>query len=394
MKVFYINVTFDSGSTGRIIKSCTDVLEKNNIEWFAAYAIGNNIPKKNIYKYINTFEFFVIRAMRKLFGKHSLGTTIPTLKLIRKIKKENPDIIHLHVIHHQSCNYKLLFNFLKNYGKKVCYTMHDCWAFTGGCYYYSAIDCEKFTKGCLNCEAKKNRIDIAGFRISKAYEVKKNLLTENENLYVTTVSQWLFDEVKKSFLKNKPIYKISNGIDVHSFKPLNVKKDDKFVILGVATAWVERKGLKEFLELSKLIDYDMKIVLVGQIADASVYREFKNVEFVGSITSKEELSKYYSMADVFVHLSTEETFGLVTAEAMACGTPVVVYNKTACPECVTNGCGQIVNYDDGIDGVFKAIEVIRNNKTDYSNVCRSNVVENFSTEKMVEGYMSLYKNIF
>ena len=108
---------------------------------------------------------------------------------------------------------------------------------------------------------------------------------------------------------------------------------------------------------------------------------------------QEELALYYSLADVFVTFSYQETFGKVSAEAISCGTPVVCYNSTACPELVGDNCGKAVNIDEK-DGIFKTInEIAANGKEHYSNSCISFAHKNFSREKIAKEFIKLYEEL-
>ena len=158
------------------------------------------------------------------------------------------------------------------------------------------------------------------------------------SLTLVPVSQWLANEVGKSFLRDSRIEVIHNGIDTKLFDLRNIRKaalglEDKFMVLGLASVWYPQKGLDDFIRLRQMLSDDYQIVLVG-LHPKQIRTLPKGIVGIARTNSVEELARYYSLADVFFNPSVEETFGLTTVEAMACGTPVIVYNATACSEAV------------------------------------------------------------
>lgn len=385
MKLLHINVTCSSGSTGGIIQDINKCLrnEDPSCEAYVAYSVGEN--RKGCFKYITSLEFFMIRAFRKLFGKTLLGTGIPTRRLIRYIKKIKPDIIHMHTIHHQALHYKKLFRFLATYKGQVVYTLHDCWPFTGGCYHYSEVGCDP--NSCLHkaCVQGSAELDCRKKAKNKSYEAKRELLNAIPNLTFTAVSNWLAGEAKDSYLREKPVVTVHNGIDVHTFKPMTVEKNQRFTVISVASHWTPRKHLDILLEMADMLP-EMDFVVVGSVKRTVEPRD--NVHFVGSTASRQQLSELYNKAHVFANFSTEETFGLVTAEAMACGLPVVAFNKTACAEIVEQGCG----FAAADQNAFKeALCTLKNSDLNvFSAKCRSVVEEKYSKENMAQKYYELY----
>ena len=176
---------------------------------------------------------------------------------------------------------------------------------------------------------------------------KKQLFVGVRNLTIVTPSDWLTVYVKQSFLGNYNIVTIHNCIDTEIFKynpkcgylrqKYNI--DNKHVILGVANAWGYRKGLSYFSELSKLIDEDTVIVLIG--LDKCQIKEFNAISKIialGRTDSVQELADWYSLADVFVNPTLEDNYPTTNLEAQACGTPLVTFNTGGSPESVKYGC--------------------------------------------------------
>lgn len=397
MKVLQIN-SYSNGSTGTIAKSIHNALKKNGDESVFAYGIGNS--SETDFKIGTELDFKLHTYGTLLTGLHGYFSKNNTKKLIDFIKKENPDIIHLHNIHGGYINLQVLFNFLKIYNKKVVITLHDCWLFTGKCYHFYEAGCEKWKEKCGNCPQTAMYPKSLFFdRTEKMLADKKVLLKDFPNLHVIAVSNWLGDVAKESFLGEYPISVIYNGVDTSFFFPQDTAEienkynlNGKFVILGVASSWSTDKGLQDFIKLSEKLQENEVIVLVG------VTEEIKsnlpaNCIGITRTENKTKLAKLYSRADVFVNFSAQETFGMVTAEAMACGTPVIVSSTTACPEIVCDGTGFVAE-PHNIEQISNYIDKIRRRPRGYyRDACVTHVKKNYTVEKMTASYINLYKNM-
>ncbi len=364
MKVLQINTVCGVYSTGRICADIAEVLERHGHECKIAYgrmAVPSKYEKYAI-RIGNNFTNKVDAAISRYFSNSGFNSKIPTIQLISNIKKFNPDLIHLHNIHSSYINDKILFKFLKKYNKPVIWTLHDCWAYTGFCAYFSNICCDKWKTGCEECPILKGKKRLDSSK--KLYTLKKELFTSLDNLTLITPSIWLADITKQSFLGNYNIFPIQNGIDLQVFKPTksNFRQkyglENKKIILGVASAWVEYKGLKEFAALAKNLESEYKVVMVG-LTEEQAKTLPKEVLTLPRTHSVEELAEIYTAADVFLNPSRQETMGLTTVEAMACGTPVVTSNCTAVPEVVTEDSG-IVCENLEIETIKEAIFKVLN----------------------------------
>lgn len=401
MKVLQINSVCGLGSTGRIATDIASKLIDNSIESYIAYGRDTSIDNDHTLRIGSKLDYYVHGGLTRLFDTHALlGSRRATNRFIKQIKNMDPDVIHLHNLHGYYINIKVLFEYLKETRKPVVWTLHDCWSFTGHCAYFSYAQCEKWMDECHRCPQKKAYPASAFLDNSQRnYNIKKDLFTSLENMTIVTPSQWLADLVGKSFLSKYPIKVINNGIDIDVFKPIageNVrgkyKLEDRFIILGVASIWDKRKGLSYFIELSKLVDDNCVIVMVGldgkQISDLPL-----NIIGIKRTSDINELAQIYSAADVFVNPSVEETFGLVTAEALACGTPAIVFDSTPGVEIVVSGCGYVAEIGNLYD-VKKFIDTVRSNgKDSYSEKCVRRARDNFQKNDRFYEYIKLYNEV-
>ena len=251
-------------------------------------------------------------GMSLLWDCSGLLSKTPTEEFIRWVQEYDPDIIHLHNIHGFYMNINILFDYLKSCHKKIIWTLHDCWAFTGHCAYFDYSGCEKWKTCCKQCPSLKEYPPCFGVDQSKRnFELKKKLFTGLDNMVIVTPSQWLADLVKESFLAKYPVRVVHNDIN-HSVFHQNVKPailpdnlKSKRIILGVASIWEKRKGLADFLALSKLISDEYQIVLVG-LSKYQIKQLPENVTGITHTTDAKELASLYAVADVFVNLTYEE----------------------------------------------------------------------------------------
>jgi len=342
MKILQINSVCGIRSTGRICTDLAEVLEQNGHECKIAYG-RESVPEK-YQKYAirigSDFDVKMHALQSRLFDNSGFCSKRATEKFIEWVKEYNPDIIHLHNIHGYYINIEVLFNYLEEADKPVVWTLHDCWTFTGHCAHYSYVQCDKWKVGCNNCQQRKSYPSSFLFDHSrKNWLKKKALFTRVKNMTLVTPSKWLAGEVRQSFLNMYPVTVVPNGIDLNVFKPTpsNFRKknnlEGKKIVLGVASAWNPLKGLNDFVALSKILDENYKIVLVGVTAKQKKKLP-KDILAIERTNNVKELAEIYTAADVFLNPTYQDTYPTVNIEAQACGTPVVTYRTGGSVESV------------------------------------------------------------
>lgn len=368
MKVLMINSVCGIRSTGRICTDLADILKKQGHECLIAYG-REYVPEKyeNISYRIGADIDIKLHVLKsRFFDAAGFGSKKATQRLVEKMIEYDPDIIHLHNIHGYYVNVEILFNYLKTCGKKIVWTLHDCWAFTGHCAHFDYANCNKWQSGCFMCPETSNYPKSLCDHSTVNYERKKESFTDVKDMIIVTPSKWLADLVQKSFLKEYPVNVISNGIDLDKFRPTkgtfrqNYRLENKKIVLGVASAWTEKKGLNDFEKLSEMLDRSYQIVLVGL---TEKQKEKLPVSILGITQTNDvtELAELYSAADVFVNLTYEDTYPTVNLEALSCGTAVITYQTGGSPETLPSCCGRVVSKGNLIE-VKKAVEELCSGK--------------------------------
>lgn len=402
-KLLQINVTANKGSTGRIAEGIGLLLKKHNWDSYIAYGRYFQESNSKLIRIGNNLDIKIHAIQSRIFDNHGFTSNNATKKLISQIKKIKPDIIHLHNIHGYYLHVGLLFNYLKISNIPVVWTLHDCWAFTGHCAHYDYIGCEKWKSLCFKCPQKSSYPNSLVFdRSSNNYTDKKSLFTSLPNVTIVTPSTWLATQVKQSFLSSYPVHIINNGIDLSTFYPQSseachslcksLNLEGKIILLGIASTWNSRKGFEDFIKINEMLDDSFCIVLVG-LKKKQIKKLPKNIIGIERTESIQQLATLYSLADIFINPSVEETFGLVTAEAMACGTPCIVYNATASPELVDDNSGKVVNKKNINQLLFAIQEIIKNGKSFYSNACINRIHSLYNKNERYKDYLNLYNRI-
>lgn len=398
MRVFEINGG-TTGSTGKIMFGIADKVKQCGGEVMCAAPItaGNkNVATSQNYIHIGSYLSRKLSTLlSKISGFQNCFSVVETLILLHRIKTFNPDVIHLHVLHGNYLNMPILFSYLKKYQGKIVWTMHDCWAMTGQCPYFTMAECDKWKTGCYSCEQLSVYPSSYVDNTSKMWKLKKRLFTNIDNLTIVTPSVWLSELFKQSFMKNYPIKVIKNGIDLNIFTPressirenLGIDKD-KFVLLGVAFGWGKRKGLDVFIELAEKLSDDYQIVLVG--TDEYIDKMLPhNVISIHRTHNQTELAEIYSMADLFINPTREEVLGMVNIEALACGTPVVTFRTGGSPETIDENCGVCLK-ENTVECMLAAIENVRFGES----FAKENCIERarvFDKEGCYYRYVELFK---
>ena len=343
----------------------------------------------------------------RLFDRHGLGSRLATLRFIREIRRIDPDVIHIHNVHGYFLNYPLFFRYLAGCGKPVIWTVHDCWLYTGHCYYYSVAACDRWKArngGCRNCPQRGSfpkswLID----RSSGNYRDKAAAFTSipSERMLFVPVSYWMREEMAQSFLAGCRFRVIHNGIDTEVFSPRDTQAvrskyglGDRRVILGVASIWTREKGFGELRAIARNTWDDEVVVMVGRMTPEQRALLPENVVVIGRTENQTELAQLYSAATVFVNPTWQDNYPTVNLESISCGTPVVTYRTGGSVESIVEDETGFVIEQGDVAGLVAAIRFIeRTGKERYSAACRSYALAHFRKQDRYAEYLELYSSL-
>ena len=400
MKVVQINSYCGRGSTGKICVAISELLAKKDIENYILYSRWNSDYKLAI-KYENDYYAKWQGFRERVFGTFGFEAKKATRVLIQHLEEIKPDIVHLHVLHSHDCHLTMLFNYLKEKHIKVFWTFHDCWAITAYCPYFDMINCSKWKAVCNHCPDKKRFSWF--FDRSEEIHKRKKALVDGLDLTIITPSEWLAGVVKDSFMKDFPVMVINNGIDLNVFKPI-VHTDEelncirkkygiigKKILLGVADVWSERKGFADYCKLAAILPYDIVIVLIG--LDENKRKTLpQNILGMPRTKTQRELADWYSLANVVLNLSYEETFGMTTVEGFACGTPCIAYNKTASTEFDDGTTCKVVEAGNAEQVLNAVRDFLAKEKIEIKQICRERALRQYDQKDVFGKYVALYSD--
>lgn len=401
MRVLQISANCNVGSVGRIMERIGSAAIDRGMESYVAYGRNYRPSSSNVIKIGGKLNVYTHALKARIFDSDGLGSKCATSNLLRHVESINPDIIHIHCLHGYYLNYPLLFDYIKEKEKPLVWTFHDCWSFTGHCCFPSYRNCDRYKKDCSNCSCKKDY--PSSYLLSRSrenLEQKKACFLGINNLRVVTVSNWLKGIVEESFFSSNKIDTIYNGVNLEIFKPYEETEEYEIrkkysihpqndYIIGVAFPWSERKGLADFINLRKVLEDKVQIVLVG-LNSKQIEQLPRGIIGIPRISEPCELAQLYSSASIVMNLSSAETFGMTTAEGFACGTPCIGYNCTATPELITKDTGFVVKAGD-IEGLNIAVKtILKEGKSHYSYPCRERAESVFDEKKCFDQYIDLY----
>lgn len=399
MRVLQINAVNGIRSTGRTVKELADCLNDCGHEGYIAYSDGTSYEKGFLIG--SSFEKKLHALLSRLTGLQGYFSKRGTRKLLAYMDRIQPDAVCLRNLHGNFINLRMLFGYLAKKDIPTVIALHDCWYFTGKCSHYAMDQCSRWQESCGNCpRLHKDNISWFFDRTHRMLEDKKRWYSRVPRLAAVGVSDWITDEARRSILSSaKIIRRIHNWVDLETFRPVAAEGlkeslclDSMFVVLGVASGWSKAKGLDRFIELADALPQGMAIVLVGGIGGQAALP--KRIIHIPETHSVDQMAGLYSMADVLLNLSPEESFGKVTAEALACGSPAIVLDSTASPELVEPGCGHIISGETGTNELVGLLCLVRENgKASYSKACVASAQRRFDRNSRMGDYIDLFSEL-
>ena len=401
MKVLIVNTTYSHGGAAQIARMLHQALDKGSeFSSYFAYGRGPRVKDKEAFRFVWQPEVYLHAFLTRMTGLQGYGSWFSTQRLLRLIRRLEPDIIHLHNIHGYYLNLRIVRSLAK-LGIPVVWTLHDGWPLTGRCAYLSG--CDRWKNGCGHCpdlsRYPKTYVDSSAFMWRK----KRAAFTQGWNPVIVCPSHWLADRVRESYLSQHLIVVVPNGIDVHTFHPtdgttvrkrLEIPEDQKVILFVAADLRDERKGAKYFFEALRYVKADnWSVLTLGK--RIKLPREIKGgveIKQLGYVSSSEEVAQIYSAADVFCITSLDDNFPTTVLESLACGTPVVGFRVGGIPEQVTNDVGILIPPRDAKALGMAITRLLQNDelREKMSINSRTRAVDEYSVAKFRDRYVKVY----
>ena len=407
MKIVHINCA-DFGSTGKMIDDISKEAHKRNWDSYLFTPFINeekSYLKKKAYCF--NHEPGINRRVAQVLGLRYNFAPFSTKKIFKYLEQVNPDIVHLHAINGNVVNVYKLIDFLKKKNIPMVVTNHSEFFYTGTCTH--AYDCEKWKTGCGSCVDFKSQAQSRFFdRTSTAWQKMKNAFADYKNATIVSVSPWVFSRSNASpILAGLQQKMVLNGLDTTNFNGINMISARESLGLSLNEKYIvhvtarfnpddenEIKGSSYIVELAKKLQpHNVKVLVVG-VCEKYTTKLPENMIVLGPVMNQKLLADYYCAADLSVIASKRETFSMIVAESLCCGTPVLGF-KAGGPESIAiQEYSQFFEYGN-IDGLYKSIIDKWLNFKNTENVKEISKLakSRYNSERMANEYLDLYEEM-
>lgn len=394
MKILQLNIFYKQGSTGKIVYDLHNLLLNDGIDSYVCYGRGPVSTDLQVVKFgleaIAKISTYLSCLTGYKLGHNSIGT-FSLLYYIRKIK---PDIIHIHCLNCQIVDVYSLLSKLSKMHLPIVLTLHAELMFTANCDH--AFDCDKWINGCKNCPDIWTSINSLFFdRTEWSWKKMRQIMYRFDRLKIVAVSSWLKDRASKSFLSKFPVEVIHNGVDVTN--TFYYRYDDKFsldknlesnFILHVTPSFRSLiKGGDYVIELAKRLP-EIQFVIIGFDSDPSILPP--NVLALNKTENQDQLAQYYSRAQLTLLTSKRETFSMVCAESLCCGTPVVGFQAGGPETIALKDYSEFVPFGQ-LDELERVVRLYLGKELDKAQIS-SLAKLTYSRENMFRRYLDIYKS--
>ncbi|MFM2075075.1 MAG: hypothetical protein RJB34_1380 [Pseudomonadota bacterium] len=402
MKIMQLDVHYGGSSTGKLVAELTQRLRSKGHQVLALHGRGPRANDAGVFKIAAFWEVLLHVLATRLTGWTGIYSFFATRKFLRHLDAFKPDVVHLHELHGYYLNIYTVMAALRQRRIATVWTFHCEFMYTGNCGY--TYDCDKWKTECHACPRLREYPQTWGPDFTRAmFRHKREAFAQFHRLSITAPSEWLSRRIRQSMVADKPISTVPNGIDVGVFSPKNTQclkaalnLQEQFVVLCVgADVLSERKGGRWALALAKQWqDQNMVLVMVG-VEQMPAQVVPPNVRMVAPVRDAIELATYYSLANVLLLTSEKETFSMVCAESLACGTPVIGFDSGAPKEVAPSGYGAFVPYAD-LDALTKLLTEFRDDRSMLKSAeeCVAFARDRYAIDSMVERFETIYTHTF
>ncbi len=400
MKIAQVDVNYNFSSTGKIVADLMASLRERGHQAMACYGRGPMATDVGAHRISTKAEVLLHGLGTRVSGLTDGFSPLATRRLLGLFDAFAPDVVHLHDLHGYYVDIGPVMDYLKRHRIPTVWTFHSEFMYTGKCGH--AHDCERWKTECHDCPDLKGYPQSWFFDFTtRMHRDKRARFADFERLHLVAPSAWLADRMRQSMVADKPISVVPNGLDTRTFRPrdtgglrASLGLGKEYIVLSVGSDLLsELKGGRWVLELAaRHPEQDVVFVMVG--VEQAPRQVPGNVRIVPRVYDQELLAQYYGMADVLLLTSEKETFSMVSAESLACGTPVIGFDSGAPREVAPPGYGAFVPYAD-LDALASLLQRARRGELPLqsSAECERLARERYSKDAMVDAYASIYQTL-
>jgi glycosyltransferase involved in cell wall biosynthesis len=390
MRILQINCVYGKGSTGRIVAELHHYYQAADLESMVLYGRGGKADDSLVCKVSSEAASKMRSGMARFTGNLYGMARRSTAEIERIIDSFCPEVVHLHCINGNFCNIFSLISWLKEKKIPTVITQHAEFFYTGNCGY--AFECEQWRSGCNQCADPVKAIGSKnGIATAQNWNRMKEAFRGFQNLQLIGVSDWVSNRSNESaILGNYLCRTIMNGVDTRAFTyQASIQTDHKEVIYVTPYFEDENKGGRWLLKLAEATKNEaIHYTVVGPARN-----KYKagNITFTGQVSEKDKLAEYYAKAAACVVTSRQETFSMVCAEALCCGTPIIGFEAGAPEMICLPEFSSFVPYGD-IGALKEALLTMLKRQIIKRDVSLK-ACQRYSCERMAQEYISIYEQL-
>ncbi len=409
MTILQVNCFWRHGSTGSLVASLRDGLTASGERALVAYGRRRRPPEPGVCKLSPEWEGKLSALLSRLLGEDLGHAPVATRRLLRLLRRERPDVVHLHCLNGHTVNVYRLLEALKKQRIPTVLTLHAELMHTAGCEH--ALDCTRWesARGCADCPRIRGALSaLWRDNAAHAYRKMREALAGFETLTVVAVSPWLAERAARApLLAGHPVLTVENGVDTALFRPrtgeeraalrqrLGLRPGERVILHVTPRFSASIKGGEAVLALAARLGVapppgGCRVVVVGFDALPAGWTEDLPASLLplAHTSDREELATLYALADLTVLTSRRETFSLVLAESLCAGTPVVGYAAGGPESIALPGCARFVSQGD-LDALEAAVRATLARTWDATSVAAA-AAERYAATRMVADYRRLY----
>ncbi|MCD4533750.1 glycosyltransferase [Nocardioides sp. cx-169] len=404
MKIVQINNVYSSGSTGRITSNLHHDLIRRGHQSSVLYGRGRKSDDAQVVKVASEKAAKWNAAKARAYSLQYAGSEFATRRIIRHLEREKPDIVHMQCLNGYFVNIYALLDWLRVKDKTCVLTLHAEFMHTGGCGH--ALDCDKWrlTPGCGRCPQLRDATkSFVLDRTREGWERMENAFRGfSDQITIVSVSPWLQARAQASpILSHLKHQTVLNGLDDDVFRrttpaPIEMHRNaDQKVLLHVTPLFdaspTSFKGGQDVVALARQLGSRVKVVVLGDVAPGAGKQLPENVVCVGRISDARRLAAFYTAADATLLTSRRETFSMVTAESLACGTPVIGYRAGGPEQIALPDHSTFVAQGD-LPALAAAVELSTQSTELEREAMSLRARDKYSNRRMTTEYLQIYRS--